>query len=147
MLRGFKVFVLGIALAGFTLAAAGVASAQEPAKPVLTLDGDATIVIVLIKPDKTADFEAVIAKYREAFAKSENPKRKEQLAGLNVFKSPTAMGGNTAYVFRVDPVVKGEEYDITRIIHEVFPSESTDMFNKYKEAFAGRQVIPLNKLP
>jgi hypothetical protein len=124
-----------------------VASAQEPAKPVLTLDGDATIVIVLIKPDKTADFEAVIAKYREAFAKSENPKRKEQLAGLNVFKSPTAMGGNTAYVFRVDPVVKGEEYDITRIIHEVFPSESTDMFNKYKEAFAGRQVIPLNKLP
>ena len=147
MLRGFKVFVLGIALAGFTLAAAGVASAQEPAKPVLTLDGDATIVIVLIKPDKTADFEAVVAKYKEAFAKSENPKRKEQLAGLNVFKSPTAMGGNTAYVFRVDPVIKGEEYDITRIIHEVFPSESTDMFNKYKEAFAGRQVIPLNKLP
>jgi hypothetical protein len=147
MLRGFKVFVLGIALAGFTLAAAGVASAQEPAKPVLTLDGDATIVIVLIKPDKTADFEAVVAKYKEAFAKSENPKRKEQLAGLNVFKSPTAMGGNTAYVFRVDPVIKDEEYDITRIIHEVFPSESTDMFNKYKEAFAGRQVIPLNKLP
>ena len=147
MLRGFKVFVLGIALAGFTLAAAGVASAQEPAKPVLTLDGDATIVIVLIKPDKTADFEAVIAKYKEAFAKSENPKRKEQLAGLTVLKAATPIGGNAGYVFRVDPVVKGEEYDITRIIHEVFPSESTDMFNKYKEAFAGRQVIPLNKLP
>ena len=147
MLRGFKVFVMGIALAGFTLAAAGVASAQEPAKPVLTLDGDATIVIVLIKPDKTADFEAVIAKYKEAFAKSENPKRKEQLAGLTVLKAATPIGGNAGYVFRVDPVVKGEEYDITRIIHEVFPSESTDMFNKYKEAFAGRQVIPLTKLP
>ena len=147
MLRGFKVFVLGIALAGCTLAAAGVASAQEPAKPVLTLDGDATIVIVLIKPDKTADFEAVIAKYKEAFAKSENPKRKEQLAGLTVLKAATPIGGNAGYVFRVDPVVKGEEYDITRIIHEVFPSESTDMFNKYKEAFAGRQVIPLTKLP
>jgi hypothetical protein len=147
MLRGFKVFVSGIALAGFTLAAAGVASAQEPAKPVLTLDGDASIVIVLIKPDKTADFEAVIAKYKEAFAKSENAKRKEQLAGLTVLKAATPIGGNAGYVFRVDPVVKGEEYDITRIIHEVFPSESTDMFNKYKEAFAGRQVIPLTKLP
>jgi hypothetical protein len=147
MLRGFKVFVAGIALAGFTLAAAGVASAQEPAKPVLTLDGDATIVIVLIKPDKTADFEAVIAKYKEALGKSENPKRKEQLAGLTVLKAATPIGGNAGYVFRVDPVVKGEEYDITRIIHEVFPSESTDMFNKYKEAFAGRQIIPLNKLP
>ena len=32
MLRGFQVFVSGIALAGFTLAGAGVASAQEPAK-------------------------------------------------------------------------------------------------------------------
>ena len=147
MLRGFKVFVSGIALAGFTLAAAGVASAQEPAKPVLTLDGDASIVIVLIKPDKTADFEAVIAKYKEALGKSENAKRKEQLAGLTVLKAATPIGGNTGYVFRVDPVVKGEEYDITRIIHEVFPSESTDMFNKYKEAFAGRQVIPLTKLP
>ncbi len=147
MLRGFKVFVSGIALAAFTLAAAGVASAQEPAKPVLTLEGDATIVIVLIKPDKAADFETVIAKYKEAFGKSDNPKRKEQLAGLTVLKSTTPIGGNTGYVFRVDPVIKGEEYDITRVIHEVFPSESTDMFNKYKEAFAGRQIIPLAKLP
>jgi len=151
MLRGFKVFVSGIALAGFTLAAAGVASAQEPAqepaKPVLPLEGDATVVIVLIKPDKTADFETVIAKYKDAFAKSDNAKRKEQLAGIKVYKSPTAMAGNTAYLFHIDPVVSGEEYDITRVIHEVFPSESTDMFNKYKEAFAGRQIIPLNKLP
>lgn len=145
MLRGFKGLVSGIALAGFTLAAAGVASAQEPAKPVLTFDGDATVVIVLIKPDKTADFEAVIAKYKEALGKSDNAKRKEQLASLKVFKSPTAMGGNVPYLFIADPVVKGEEYDITRVIHEVFPSESTDMFNKYKEAFAGRQIIPLGK--
>ena len=151
MLRGFQVLVSGIALAGFTLAAAGVASAQEPAKepakPVLTLDGDSAIVLLLIKGDKTADFEAVIAKYREAFAKSDNPKRKEQLAGLTFLKSPTPMSGNTAYIFRVDPVIKGEEYDITRVIYEVFPSEATDMFNKYKDAFAGRQIIPLNKLP
>jgi len=151
MFRGFQVFVSGIVLAALTLAGAGVASAQEPAKepakPVLTLDGDAAIVILLIKPDKATDFEAVIAKYRDAFAKSDNPKRKEQLAGLTFLKSPTPMGGNTAYIFRVDPVVKGEEYDITRVIYEVFPSEATDMFNKYKEAFAGRQIIPLNKLP
>jgi hypothetical protein len=147
MLRGFQVFVSGIALAGLTLAAAGVASAQEPAKPVLTLDGDSAVMIVLIKPDKAADFETVVAKYKDAFAKSDNAKRKEQLAGLKFFKSPVAMGGNTAYIVVADPVVKGEEYDITRVIHEVFPSESTDMFNKYKEAFAGRQIIPVNKLP
>lgn len=147
MLRGFQVLVSGVVLAGLTLAGTGVASAQEPAKPVLTLEGDATVIIVLIKPDKTADFETVVAKYKEAMGKSDNAARKDQLAGLKIFKSPTAMGGNTAYIFLADPVVKGQEYDITRVIHEVFPSEATDMFNKYKEAFAGRQIIPLNKLP
>ena len=146
MLRGLQVFVSGIALAGFTLAGTAVASAQEAAKPVLTLEGDAAVMIVLIKPDKTADFEAVIAKYKEALGKSDKPARKEQLAGLKIFKSPTAMGGNTAYVFVADPIVKGEEYDITRVVNEVFPSEVTDIFNKYKESYAGRQIIPLNKL-
>ena len=146
MFRGLQVFVSGIALAGFTLAGTAVASAQEAAKPVLPLEGDSAVMIVLIKPDKTADFEAVVAKYKEALAKSDKPARKEQLAGLKIFKSPTAMGGNTAYIFVADPIVKGEEYDITRVINEVFPSEVTDMFNKYKESYAGRQIIPLNKL-
>lgn len=147
MLRGLRVFVSGVGLAVFTLAGASVATAQEPAKPVLTLEGDATVMIILIKPDKTADFEAVIAKYKEALGKNDKPARKEQLAGLKIFKSPTAMGGNTAYIFTADPVVKNEEYDITRVINEVFPSEVTDMFNKYKESYAGRQIIPLNKIP
>jgi hypothetical protein len=146
MLRGLQVFVSGIALAGFTLAGTAVASAQEAAKPVLTLEGDAAVMIVLIKPDKTADFEAVVAKYKEALGKSDKPARKEQLAGLKIFKSPTAMGGNTAYVFVADPIVKGEEYDITRVVNEVFPSEVTDIFNKYKDSYAGRQIIPLNKI-
>jgi hypothetical protein len=146
MLRGMRVFVSGMALAGYTLAVAAVASAQEPAKPVLPLEGEAAVIILLIKPDKAADFETVIAKYKDAFSKSDKAQRKEQLAGLKIFKSPTAMGGNTAYIFTVDPVVKGEEYDITRVINEVFPSEVTEIFNKYKEAYAGRQIIPLNKI-
>ena len=146
MLRGLQVLVSGIALAGMTLAGAAVAAAQEPAKPVLTLEGDATVMIVLIKPDKTADFDTVVAKYKEALGKSDKAARKEQLAGLKIFKSPTAMGGNTAYIFYVDPIVKGEEYDITRVINEVFPAEVTEFFNKYTDAYAGRQIIPLNKI-
>ena len=151
MRRGFQVFVSGIVLAGFTLAGAGVAwaqePAQEPAKPVLTLEGDAAIVILLIKPDKAADFEAVVAKYKESFAKSDNPKRKEQLAGLTVLKSTAPMAGNTAYIFRVDPVLKGEEYDITRVITEVFPVEVQALYQKYKDSFAGRAITVLNKVP
>lgn len=146
MRRGFQVFVSGMALVGMTLAVVTVASAQEPAKPTLAMEGDAAVMIVLIKPDKTADFEVVIAKYKEALAKSDKPARKEQLAGLKIFKSPTAMGGNAAYIFSMDPVVKDQEYDITKVVAEVFPVEVQEIYAKYKDSYAGRQVIPLNKI-
>jgi len=150
MLRGLRVIVSGMALAAFTLVGAGAASAQEPAAaqaPVMALDGDAAVVTILIKGDKTADFESVIAKYKEALGKSDNPKRKEQLAGMKFFKSPTAVQGNAMYIIYVDPVLKGEEYDITRIVTEVFPVEVQEVYAKYKDSFAGRQIIGLNKIP
>ena len=102
---------------------------------------------VLIKPDKTADFESVIAKYKEALEKSEKPARKQQLAGMKFFKSTQQAQGNAVYILYVDPVVKDEEYDISRVIAEVFPTEVQDVFNKYKEAFAGRAITSLTKVP
>ena len=147
MLRGLKVLMSGIALAGFTLAGAGVATAQEPAKPVLTLEGDAAVITLLIKPDKTAEFEAVITKLKEALSKSEKAERKQQLAGLKIFKSPQAVNNSTVYVFLIDPVVKDQEYDITRLIAEVFPVEVQEVFQKYKDSFNGRAITMLNKVP
>ena len=145
MFRGLQVFVSGIALAGFTLAGAAVASAQEAQKPVMTLEGDAAVVTILIKPDKTADFESVIAKYKEALEKSENATRKQQLAGMKFFKGPAAAQG-VPYIIIVDPIVKGEEYDITRIITEVFPTEVQAVYQKYKDSFAGRGISALTKV-
>ena len=147
MLRGVQVVVSGVAL-GALLGTAGVARAQDaPAKPVLPLEGDAVVMTILIKPDKTADFESVIAKYKEALGKSEKPARKQQLAGMKFFKSTQQAQGNAVYILYVDPVVKDEEYDISRVIAEVFPTEVQDVFNKYKEAFAGRAITALNKVP
>ena len=148
MRRGLRVLVCGVALAGLTLAGARVATAQDqPAKPVLTLDGDAAVITLLIKPDKTAEFESVIAKLKESLAKSEKPERKQQLAGWKFFKSPAAgPQGNVVYIFAIDPVIKDQEYDITRLIAEVFPVEVQEVFAKYKESFAGRAITSLTKV-
>jgi len=147
MLRGVQVVVSGVAL-GALLGTAGVARAQDaPAKPVLPLEGDAVVMTILIKPDKTADFESVVAKYKEALGKSEKPARKQQLAGMKFFKSTQQAQGNAVYILYVDPVVKDEEYDISRVIAEVFPSEVQEIFVKYKDSFAGRAITPLNKVP
>ncbi|MGE0461134.1 MAG: hypothetical protein AB7Q16_07170 [Vicinamibacterales bacterium] len=147
MLRGVQVVVSGVALAACMLAGAGVAQAQEPEKPVLPLEGDAVVITMLIKPDRTADFESVLAKYKEAMEKSEKPARKEQLAGLKIFKSTQQAQGNAVYILYVDPVVKDQEYDISRVIAEVFPVEVQELFQKYKDAFAGRAITSLNKVP
>ena len=147
MFRGLQVFVSGIALAGFTLAGTAAASAQEakPA-PVMALDGDAAVITILIKPDKTADFESVLAKYKESMSKSDNATRKTQLAGMKFFKAPAGQGG-VPYIVVVDPVVKGEEYDITRVITEVFPVEVQALYQLYKDSFAGRGISVLTKIP
>lgn len=163
MLRGFGVkpavrrsLVTGVALAGAMLFSAPTfaqepaaqpaqpAQPAEPQPPVLPLDGDAAVISILIKPDKTADFEFVLNKLKEALQKSENPERKKQAAGWKVFKSPQQAQGNAVYVMVIDPVVKGQEYDITRLINEVFPSEVQEIFGKYKDSFAGRAISTLN---
>ena len=63
-----------------------------------------------------------------------------------MFKSSEPAQGNAVYVMRIDPVVPGEEYDITRLIAEVFPVEVQELFVKYKDAFAGRGVTQLTRV-
>ena len=156
-MRGsFKVFVSGAALVAMTFAGASTANAQNatpaqpatpadpaaPAKPVLLLEGEVALLTVLIKPDKTADFEAVLARLKESLAKSENPERKKQAAGWKVFKSSQAGPNNAViYIMRIDPVIKGAEYDISRLIAEVFPTEVKELYEKYRDAFVGRQIL------
>src|SRR5437899_12303785 len=46
---------------------------------------DAGLVLNFIKPDKTADFEAVMVKLKEALQKSPKPERKQQAARRKIF--------------------------------------------------------------
>lgn len=142
--------VMGVAFAVATVMATPsfaqdpAPEAQEAPKPVLTLDGDAAVISILIKPDKVADFEEVLTKLKEALQKSENAVRRQQAAGWKIFKSPQLAQGSAVYVMVIDPVVKGQEYDITRLIAEVFPVEVQALFEKYRDSFAGRAISTLN---
>jgi len=149
MLGGFQVFVSGVALVAVTLAGASTAAAQtpaaDPAKPALLLDeGDAALIQILVKADKTADFEVVLGKLKEALQKSDKEIRRKQAAGWKAFKSTTpGPNGSVIYMMWIDPVVKGEEYAMSRLIFEVFPTESQEIFAKYKDALVGQQTILL----
>src|SRR5262245_21718387 len=134
------------------LLSATVAQAQAPAQQAQAVSqqrlfpNDGGMVLIFIKPDKTADFEMVMGKLKEALAKTEKPERKQQAAGWKVFKSPDPAGANTLYVFVIYPALKGADYQVSNIIAEAFPAaEANDILKKYADAFAqGMNIVNLN---
>ena len=145
--------VLGIAagvLAASTVYAQTPPAQTPPAQPAQqaaaapaarTFGSDAGMVLNFIKADKTADFEEVIGKLKEALQKSEKPGRKEQAKGWKVFKSPDpAAGGNVLYVFFIDPPSANDaDYTVSTILSEAFPQEVQALYTKYAAAYASGQ--------
>jgi hypothetical protein len=135
------------------LSSAAAARAQQPAAPAQgaqpvsnarVFPNDAGMVLNFIKPDKTADFEMVMGKLKEALQKSEKPERKQQAAGWKVFKSADKAGENFLYVYVIDPSVKGADYQVSNIIAEAFPTEANDILKKYAESYAqGMNIVNL----
>jgi len=103
---------------------------------------DAGLMFSVIKPDKTADFEMVMAKVKEALGKSQDPKRKQQALSWRVFKGQeTAAGGAIVYVWFIDPPVKDVDYTVTDILTEAFPNEAQDLWAKYTACFVSGQTM------
>ncbi len=139
-------------LLAFVLTSAGGAVAQNPpaqqtppaaqaAPPPVTYPGDVAIVLHYIKADKAADFEAAMGKVKEALLKSQSPERKQQAAGWKVLKSPDPAGeGQIAYLWVIDPVVKGADYGLGKILSEAFPTEAGTIFKQYADAYSKGQV-------
>jgi hypothetical protein len=120
------------------LLVASPVAAQTPAPRLFASDGG--LVLNFIKPDKTADFEAVMAKVKEALMKSDKPERKQQAASWKVFKSPdAAQGGNALYVFVIDPSVKTADYTVSIILAEAFPQEVQSLYKQFAESYASGQ--------
>lgn len=114
---------------------------QQAAVPTSHVFGsDAGMVLNFIKPDKTADFEAVVAKLREALQKSDKPERGQQARSWKVFRAvEPAADGVTLYVFVIDPAVKGADYTVSTILAEVFPNEVQALYKQYADAYAKGQ--------
>ncbi|HEY2153781.1 MAG TPA: hypothetical protein VGH34_23450 [Vicinamibacterales bacterium] len=130
--------VLMSATSVFAQAAPAAQAAAAPAPRVFA--SGAGMVLNFIKPDKTADFEEVIGKLKEALQKSAKPERKGQAATWKVYKSPDpAAGGNVLYVFLIDPAVKDADYTVSTILSEAFPQEVQALYTKYAAAYASGQ--------
>jgi hypothetical protein len=103
---------------------------------------DAGLIFFPVRPERTADFEKIMAKLREALATSADPVRREQAAGWKVFKAVEPGPNNTAlYVFVIDPAVKGADYAFWKTLYDSFPQEVQQLYRLYTAASAGGQSL------
>ena len=118
-------------------------AAAQPAVPASRkFTSDSGIIFNVIRPDKVADFEVILARVKEALGKSQDPKRKQQALSWRVFKGLEAgPGGNVVYVFFFDPAVKDEDYTVSAILTEAFPNEAQDLWSKYTACFVSGQTM------
>lgn len=114
------------------------AQQQSQASSKLTFDGDVALWSVAIKADKTADFEQVIAKLKDALQKSDKPEQKQQAAGWKIMRGVKDAQGNVIYTHIINPVVPGADYSVMEIIYAAFPDPMVrqQMYDLYKGSFA-----------
>ena len=146
---GVTVFVASLVSASSLPAqqAAPPAAAAQAAPTTRVFSGDAGMVLNFIKADKVADFEMVVAKLKEALAKSAKPERKQQAASWKIFKAAEpGAGGSVLYVFIVDPSVKGADYSVANILAESFPADQVnEIYKAYAGAYAtGQNIVNLS---
>ena len=123
------------------------AAAAQAAPTTRVFSGDAGMVLNFIKADKTADFEMVVTKLKEALAKSAKPERKQQAMSWKVFKAAEpGAGGSVLYVFIVDPSVKGADYSVANILAEALPADQVnEIYKAYAGAYAtGQNIVNLS---
>lgn len=104
-----------------------------PQKTLFT--GDVVIQAFSINPDKTADYEKVIAQLKDALSKSEAPEAKQQLAGWKVIKNAMPNpDGTIVYIHVITPVVKDADYSIMNNIYSVVkdPTEQKAVYDMYR---------------
>jgi hypothetical protein len=120
----------------FAQATPAAAPAQAAAPNPFVFPGDGGVILNFVKADKTADFEMVLGKVKEALAKSEKPERKQQATGWKVFKASEAgPNGAVIYVFVMEPVIKGGDYSVGQILVEGFGAEGQTLYKTYSESF------------
>lgn len=97
---------------------------------------DAAVLLNFVKADKTADYEMVIGKLKEALAKSDKPERKQQAASWKIYKAAEGgPGGAVIYVSTMEPAVKGADYSVALILSEAFPTEVQALYKTYSDCF------------
>jgi hypothetical protein len=121
--------------------------AEQTAKPPegppkVPFESPAGMLLVQIKPDKTAVFEEMVGKLKSGLATTDDPKLRQQAQGLTVYKTAEGLSGNALYIVKAEPAVPNSEYELFAMLQktmteeELRAEETAEMWKRYADAFA-----------
>lgn len=106
----------------------------------------AGMLFFYVKPDKSAEFEAVVTRLSEALDKTTDPVRKQQAASWRILKSVELQTDSPVYVFVFDPAVAGADYDPVKVLSEGAPPDLQALYGQLKDATIRVERMGLSRL-
>ena len=115
-----------------------VAPQAVPADPsrLLFPAGTSGLVLVLVKPDRTADYEAVIGALAQAIAAA-SPEQRRVGEGWTVYKAQEADAkGNVVYVHWLSAPAADVDYRPSVVLDQLAATIAEPLLVKYRDALA-----------
>ncbi len=111
-----------------------------------TFPSGAGLLFFYVRPDKVADFDAVLARLTEVLDKTEDPVRKQQAANWRILKSAEMTPDAIIYVFTFIPAVSGSDYDPIKVMSEAIPAEAQGLYEKLRGAVIRVERMGLTRI-
>ena len=145
-----RVFVAAVLLAAATQTPStptksGNTSPASPDPALATFSTDVGLLLVTVKPDKVADYEAVIVALQDALAGSTDEEVRTLAAGWRVYKATDLDAkSNAIFVHVLQPAIAGVDYRPSLWLDKLLEGASADLLAKYRESIvAGPTKLPL----
>ena len=127
---------------------AGAADAPAPmdARQEYAFPSGAGVLFFHVRPERAADFEAVVARLSTALDRSTDPTRRQQAASWRVYRSTEPPRDVVIYLFFFDPAVSGADYDPVKVLGEDAPAEVGPLYDRLRAAVVRVERMGLDKL-
>jgi hypothetical protein len=108
-----------------------------PIDPATTMfASNAGMIVVTVKPDKTADYEAVIVALQDALSKAVDEPTRLLASGWRVFKaSDLDAKSNAIYIHLLDPAIAETDYRPSQWLDRLLDGAPLELLSKYRDAF------------
>ena len=151
MRRLISAFLIALVLACPRVTAAtpqsAAASAVRSVSQEYLFPPGSGLLFFYVRRDKTADFDAIVARLSQALTASTDPARRQQAASWQAFRSIEQVAESAVYVFLFNPVVSGADYDPVKMLAEAMPAETPALYEQLKGAVIRVERMALARMP